>query len=108
VTDDAMRARLGGIKAYTAALLMRTPKLVRPDVNPIVWEHARRNMALVEQGVLAIVAPAADDGDLAGLYVFDASPDEVRAILDHDPGVQAGIFTYEVCPVRAFPGAALA
>jgi hypothetical protein len=31
----------------------------------------------------------------------------VIAIMDGDPGVQAGIFTYEVHPVRSFPGDAL-
>jgi hypothetical protein len=27
--------------------------------------------------------------------------------MDHDPGVEAGIFTYEIHPVRGFPGSAL-
>ena len=36
-----------------------------------------------------------------------APPDDVRAIMDHDPGVAAGIFTYEIHPVRGFPGSCL-
>ena len=35
-----------------------------------------------------------------------AGPDLVR-MLDGDPGVQAGIFTYELHAVRGFPGASL-
>jgi hypothetical protein len=31
----------------------------------------------------------------------------VRTIMDDDPGVPAGIFTYDMHPVRSFPGAAL-
>jgi hypothetical protein len=33
--------------------------------------------------------------------------DEVTRIMDEDPGVTAGIFTYEVHPVRGFPDSAL-
>jgi hypothetical protein len=53
------------------------------------------------------VLPATDDNDLAGLYIFNAPPDDVRAIMDHDPGLAAGIFTYEIHPVRGFPGSCL-
>jgi hypothetical protein len=107
ISDDMMRARLDGVRNYTAVLLRATDKLVRPDVDPIIWEHGRRNFALREHGVLAIVLPADDDSDWAGLAVFAAPPDRVRAIMDHDPGVTAGIFTYEVHPVRGFPGSSL-
>jgi hypothetical protein len=108
ISDDTMRERLGKAHPYTVVLLRKTAKFVRPDVDPIVWEHGRRNMALGEHGVLAIVLPVNDDpGDWAGLAIFTASPDGVREIMDHDPGVQAGIFSYEVHPVRGFPGARL-
>ncbi len=107
VSDETMLERLQAVRPYTAVLLRATDKLVRPDVDPIIWEHGRRNFALREHGVLAIVLPVDDDSDLAGLAVFTAPPDEVRAIMDHDPGVTGGIFTYEVHPVRGFPGSAL-
>jgi hypothetical protein len=107
ITDETMRARLAAARPYTAVLLRRTDKLVRPDVDGIIWEHGRRNMALVEHGVLAVVLPVADDSEWAGLGIFAASPEEVEEIMAHDPGVTAGIFTYEVHPVRGFPGAAL-
>ena len=100
ITDEMMRERLPGARPYTAVLLRATAKFVRPDVDPIIWEHGRRNFALREHGVLAVVLPVSDDSDLAGLGIFAATPDEVRAIMDHDPGVTAGIFTYEVHPVR--------
>jgi len=107
ITDEVMRERLQAARAYTAVLLRATDKLVRPDVDPIIWEHGRRNFALREHGVLAIVLPATDDSDWSGLGIFTAPPDDVRAIMDHDPGVTAGIFTYEVHPVRGFPGSCL-
>ena len=52
---------------------------------------ARRNFQLRADGILRIVCPVNDD-------IFEATP---------DPGVQAGIFTYEVHPCRGFPGDAL-
>jgi hypothetical protein len=108
ISDETMRERLGGTHEYTAVLLRKTEKFVRPDVDPIVWEHGRRNMALVEQGVLAIVLPVSDDpGDWAGLAIFTSGLEDVAEIMDHDPGVSAGILTYELHPVRGFPGSAL-
>jgi hypothetical protein len=108
IDNETMRARIGKAREYTAVLLRKTAAFVRPDVDPIVWEHGRRNMALVDHGVLAIVLPANEDpSDWAGLGIFSASPQEVSQIMDHDPGVQAGIFTYEVHPIRGFPGSSL-
>jgi uncharacterized protein YndB with AHSA1/START domain len=107
ISDDTMRARLAGTSTYSAALLRATDTFVRPAVDPIVWEHGRRNMALVDAGLLSVVLPVNDDSDLAGIGIFAASVDDTRAILADDPGVRAGILSFEVHPVRGFPGAAL-
>ncbi|MFI5909623.1 hypothetical protein [Dactylosporangium sp. NPDC051541] len=106
-TDDAMRGRLQKTAAYTPILLHATDRCVRPDVDPIIWEHGRRNMALVDAGLLAVVVPVIDETALSGIGIFAADTDTVRAIMDDDPGVRAGIFTYEVHTGRGFPGAAL-
>ena len=76
VTDEQMRARLGGAAAYTVIVLKTTGAFVRPDVDPVVWEHGRRNMALVDAGLLAVVLPVTDDSDTAGYGVFAATPQE--------------------------------
>jgi uncharacterized protein YndB with AHSA1/START domain len=107
VSDATMRARLTQAKPYTVVLLRATDRCVRPDVDAIIWEHGRRNMALVEAGELLVVLPVPDDTTLAGVGVFAGDPEQVTAILDGDPGVQAGIFRYEVHPAQGFPGAAL-
>ena len=39
--------------------------------------------------------------------LLPTGPDETRSIMDGDPGVVAGIFRYEIHPVRGFPGATL-
>ena len=102
-----MRARLGASSTYTAILLRRTEGYARPRVDPIIWEHGRRNMALAAAGILAVVLPVTDSTEVAGIGVFAADPDETREIMDDDPGVRAGIFSYELHPVRGFPGATL-
>jgi hypothetical protein len=107
ITNEHMREGLSQAKRYTLALLRTTSSFKRPEMDSIVWEHGRRNFALREQGVMPVVLPVDDDSDLAGLGVFDATEDEVARILDEDPGVKAGIFTFELHPVRGFPGSTL-
>ena len=107
ISDETMRERLAGTAAYTAVLLRTTSAYSRPAVNPIIWEHGRRNMALAEAGLLPAVFPVMDDSTLAGIGVFAASAEDTAVILDDDPGVRAGIFSYEMHPVRGFPGAAV-
>lgn len=107
ISDDTMRQRLASTSTYTTVLLRATATCVRPEVDPIVREHGRWNMARAEAGLLAIVRPVTDHTDLAGIAVFAATPDGTREIMDDDPGVRAGIFSYELHPVRGFPGASL-
>lgn len=104
ISDDSMRDMMTRSRNYTLVLLRATPKRRDPGADAVVWEHGRRNFSLRAEGVLAIVCPIIDDSDWSGVGIFDAPLDEVVRIMDRDPGVQAGIFTYEVHPVRGFPG----
>jgi len=107
ISDDDMRAGLARTREYTAVLLKAGERFGTEGSDPIVWEHGRRNFALRADGRLAVVCPVMDDTDLCGIGIFDATPAETAAIMDDDPGVKAGVFTYEVHPVRSFPGDAL-
>jgi uncharacterized protein YndB with AHSA1/START domain len=107
IDDQTMLDRLGGTSTYTAVLLRATDRFVRPAVDPIVWEHGRRNMALSQAGLMPIVLPVADDSDLAGIAVLAANAADTRIVMDDDPAVRAGIFDYDLHPVRGFPGASL-
>ncbi len=104
ITDDAMREMIGKAKNYTLVILRAGPNRQMTGTGPVVWEHARRNFALREEGILPIVCPVADGSGISGIGIFDAPVDRVRQIMDGDPGVQAGIFVYEVHPCRSFPG----
>ena len=99
--------RIAQAKPYTVMVLHTTTAFARPACDAVVWEHGRRNMALVEAGLLPVVLPAADDSGIAGYGVFNADLDTTRRLMDNDPGVRAGIFSIELHPVRGFPGSSL-
>src|SRR3954471_12538312 len=62
-----------------------TRAFVRPDVDATVWEHGRRNMQLVQAGLLPIVLPVTDDSDIAGFAIFAATPEDTRTIMERRP-----------------------
>ena len=108
ITDEKMRENLGKTKNYSLVVLKRGPKYEnKPEVQAVVWEHGRRNMELREEGKLSVVCPVIDGTEISGIGIFSTSLEETTAIMDGDPGVQAGIFVYEVHPCRSFPGDAL-
>jgi hypothetical protein len=36
--------------------------------------------------------------------IFNGTVDEIRKVMDDDPGVKAGVFVYEIHACRGFPG----
>jgi hypothetical protein len=106
-SDDEMKALLPTAKAYSVVILRAGPKRGSADAPPIVWEHGRRNFSLRDDGKLAVVLPVVDGSDVCGIGVFIGSVDETIAIMADDPGVRAGVFTFDVHPCMGFPGDAL-
>jgi hypothetical protein len=104
ITDDYMREMMTKTRAYTVVLLKAAPGFYEPGARAIVWEHGRRNFSLRADGLLSIVCPVTDDSEYTGVGIFNATPDETARLMDADPGVKAGIFTYEIHPVRSLPG----
>ena len=107
ISDEFMRDLLATTKPYTLVLLRATPKLHEPGMDAVVWEHGRRNFSLRADGTLAIVCPVGDGSEWSVVGIFNAPAEEVVRITDEDPGVKAGIFTYQVHPTRSFPGDSL-
>jgi hypothetical protein len=107
ITDEHMRAQMALTKGYTVVLLKAADGYGRAGADAIIWEHGRRNFRLRAEGLLSIVCPVADDSGLCGVGIFNATVERTRELMDDDPGVRAGVFTYEVHPVRSFPGDAL-
>lgn len=104
ITEEFMREMLAKSRPYCVLILKAGPKIAMEGVREIIWQHGRRNMELREAGLLPIICRVTDDSDIAGIGIFNASEDEVRRIMDDDPGVQAGVFVYDVHPCQSFPG----
>jgi len=94
-------------QTYSVAVLKAGPAYGSEIAAPIVWEHGRRNFELRADGLRSIVCRVIDDTDLCGIGIFNLDVDSTRRTLQADPGVQAGVFTFEVHPCRGFPGDAL-
>ena len=107
ITDEYMRRHLTSAKNYCIVILKAGPNKNMEGVESIIWEHGRRNFALRADGVLPIVCPVSDGSDVSGIGIFNASVEETKKIMDEDPGVQAGVFVYELHPCRSFPGSSL-
>jgi hypothetical protein len=104
IPDEYMLEMLAKTKEYTFVLLSRGPNYDGADRDSIIWEHGRRNFSLRADGVLAIVCPILDDTPCCGIGILNASVDDTVRIMQHDPAVRAGVLTFELHPVRSFPG----
>lgn len=94
-------------KNYCAVILKTGPQFGMPGVEKIIWEHGRRNFSLRAEGLLSIVCPIADNSDTKGIGIFNGDPEKIKEIMDEDPGVKQGVFTFEIHPCRSFPGDSL-
>ena len=108
ITDEYMRQMLTKARQYCIVILKAGPRKHEDGSEKIIWEHGRRNFELRASGVLTIVCPITDGSDVSGVGIFNASPEEVKKIMDEDPGVKAGVFVYETHVCRGFPGDSLA
>jgi hypothetical protein len=107
ITDEYMQEMLTKTKEYCFVLLKPGRNDNPENLQQMIWEHARRNFALRADGLLPIVCPATKQTGVSGLYIFNATEEEAKKIMDDDPAVKAGIFIYEIHPCRSFPGDSL-
>lgn len=107
ITDEQMREELRTAKPCTIVLLRSTARRNEAGADRIIWEHGRRNFELRAQGALAIACPVVDESNLSGVCIFTTNSEETRKIMDGDPGVEAGLFTYEIHPTKIFAGSGL-
>jgi hypothetical protein len=56
---------------------------------------------------MPVVCPVGDGSGVTGISAFDARPEDVDRIMANDPGVRAGVFSYDVDATRSFPGSSL-
>ena len=107
ITDEFMQQMMSTTRKYCVVILKAGPNKHEDGVEKIIWEHGRRNFALRAEGVLSIVCPISDGSNVTGIGIFNADVEEVKKIMDEDPGVKAGVFVYEIHASRSFPGDSL-
>ncbi len=66
ITDEFMQNKLKETKQYCMCILKSGPNPNIPDADKIQWEHVRKNLQLREEGILLIVLPVTDSGDIKG------------------------------------------
>ncbi len=107
ITDEFMKQMISKTKNYCIVLLKHGPNWNMPGAEKIIWEHGRRNFKLKMSGDLPIVCPVTDGSELSGVGIFNTTADELKVIMDEDPGVKEGLFIYEIHTCRSFPGSSL-
>ncbi len=107
ITDEYMQQMRAKTRNYSIVILKAGPNIHQDGAEKIIWEHGRRNHELRADGVMPIVCPVADGSDVSGVCIFNATVEEVKKIMDEDPGVKAGVFVYEIHACRSFPGDSL-
>ena len=103
ITDEYMKEMLTKSKFYSLLVLKAGPKEITPEQMKTVWEHGRGNFELRAKGLLSIVCPVREENNIKGIGIFNVDKEELKKIMDEDPGVQEGIFTYEILLCKSFP-----
>ncbi len=83
---------------YQLAFLRRGPKWTAeqtPATSALQERHMAHIREMAATGKLIAAGPFVDAGELAGIFMFDATADEAKALGDADPTVQAGRLVLE-------------
>lgn len=110
--DSAFAAELGadefGMKPYIMVFLYRgeNQSLDSVESAEVQKAHLDNIRRLAEANKLALAGPFLDKGDLRGIFIFNSdSLEEVQALTEADPAVEAGVLRYEM--VQWYGSAAL-
>ncbi len=91
-------------------LILRSdaPKLSEEEENALQDAHMAHLAKLHDEGHLLAAGPllGSSDRDLRGLEIYRGSPEQVKALAEQDPGVQAGRYTHRFLPWMV-PGGAV-
>src|SRR5205807_3963595 len=96
------------MRIYVLGLLRKGPNAgqgTKEEAEKIQEGHMANIRKMAETGKLIVAGPMGDNGDLRGIFIFDAkSPDEVRDMVNQDPAIQAGRLIVELHPWYAAAG----
>lgn len=80
------------LETYQLGLLRKGPQHgtgTKEVAEKIQAGHMANINKMAQLGKLVAAGPMMDDGDLRGIFLFRASPEEVRALVAEDPAVKA-------------------
>lgn len=94
----AILAQLVNLKPFTLLLQKKGPNYDSPDAKKIIQsQHLPHLFQLRESGMVLISMPVMDDSDITAIAIYDSTDkDNIKRITDEDPGVQKGVFVYEL------------
>lgn len=85
---------------YVLGLLRRGPNSgqgTAEESAKIQEGHMANIRKMAESGKLIVAGPMGDNGDLRGIFIFNAkSPDEVRDMVNEDPAIKSGRLVLEL------------
>lgn len=103
--DSLYAAELGaddwGMKLYTMAFLKEGPNrdLDSAASADLQRAHLDNITQMAEDGKLVLAGPfGQNEGNIRGIYIFDATLEEAEELTNTDPAVQAGSLVMELIP----------
>jgi uncharacterized protein YciI len=102
--DPALAKKWGadeyGMKQYVMAFLKKgSQKVDSTQRTQLIQGHLKNIGRLAKEGKLLLAGPFLDNGDLAGIFVFNVTTiEEARKLVATDPAVKAGLFDMELHP----------
>ncbi|MCW5802238.1 MAG: hypothetical protein KIT31_07605 [Deltaproteobacteria bacterium] len=103
--DAALAQRLGadehGMHKYVIAFLKPGPHRDQPEdeARRLMKAHLDNIGRMAAEGKLVVAGPFLDEGDIAGIYIFDVPTlEEAAALTATDPAIAAGRLTMELRP----------
>ncbi len=89
-----------GMKQYVMAFLKAGPKRDQDSATRATIQagHMANIEKLAKEGKLVMAGPFMDDSEFAGIFIFDTTPEEAKALTEADPAVQSGRLIMELHP----------
>jgi uncharacterized protein YciI len=106
VAPDIM-AKLATIKAYVLVVLTKgenyglsdSPRIIQSEHLPYVFSQRENNSMVLTMPVMD------NDSSLAAVAIYNTtSKEQVKALMEKDPAVKAGVFNYEIVTGMGLPG----
>ena len=96
------------MRVYVLGLLKRGPNACKGDKaeqDRFQEGHMANIRKMAAAGKLIVAGPMGDNGELRGIFIFDAkSVEEVKAMAEEDPSIQSGRLILELHPWYAAAG----